>query len=105
MKVLFDQGVPVPLRRYLLEHTIDTAYEKGWSALSNGVLLSAAEQAGYEVLVTTDQNLQYQQNLHLRRLAILVLSSTSWPQIRLRTDDIRRTVDTMQAGEYRKILI
>ncbi len=47
MKILFDQGTPVPLRRYLPDHTIDTAYERGWSELSNGELLTMAEQNNY----------------------------------------------------------
>ena len=63
MRVLFDQGTPAPLRRQLVGHTIDTVYERGWSTLKNGALLSVAEQAGYDVLVTTDQQLRYQQNL------------------------------------------
>jgi len=60
MKILFDQGTPAPLRRHLLGHVVDTAYEQGWSDLTNGNLLDAAEQAGYELLITTDQNLRYQ---------------------------------------------
>ncbi|NJN84017.1 MAG: hypothetical protein HC802_18230 [Caldilineaceae bacterium] len=77
MKVLFDQGTPVPLRRYLTEHDIGTTFEEGWSDLSNGDLLMVAEQAGYQLLVTTDQNLRYQQNLGARRIAVVVLMSTS----------------------------
>jgi hypothetical protein len=88
MKILLDQGTPVPLRRYLVSHTVDTTYEQGWSNLSNGDLLNAAEKAGYQLLITTDQNLRYQQNLVSKPLAILVLLSTSWPRIRLRVDDI-----------------
>ena len=76
MKILFDQGTPAPLRRYLPGHTIETAYERGWSQLSNGDLLTQAEQDDYEVLVTTDRNLQYQQNLSSRQIAIVVLLST-----------------------------
>jgi hypothetical protein len=59
MKILFDQGTPVPLRQFLKDHTVKTAYEEGWSALSNGDLLTEAENAGYQLLVTTDQNLRY----------------------------------------------
>ena len=77
MKILFDQGTPVPLRRYLSGHRVDTAYERGWAALANGNLITAAEQDGYGLLITTDQNLRYQQNLAGRQLAILVLLSTS----------------------------
>jgi hypothetical protein len=71
MNILFDQGTPVPLRRHLREHTISTAYEQGWATLTNGQLLEAAEHAGYHLLITTDQNLQYQQNLSERQIAIL----------------------------------
>ncbi|NJN16601.1 MAG: hypothetical protein HC822_10160 [Oscillochloris sp.] len=80
MKILFDQGTPVPLRRHLQAHTVTTAYEQGWASLMNGQLLAEAELAGIDLLITTDQNLRYQQNLHDRRIAILVLGSTSWPK-------------------------
>ncbi len=70
MRVLFDQGTPVPLRRYLALHAVATVFEKGWSTLQNGELLSTAEYEGFEVLVTTDQNLRYQQNLENRQIAV-----------------------------------
>ncbi|AHJ28127.1 DUF5615 family PIN-like protein [Nodularia spumigena CS-584] len=73
MKILFDQGTPVPLRKYLTEHSVTTAYEEGWSNLSNGDLLKAAENKGYQILVTTDKNLRYQQNLSERQITIVVL--------------------------------
>lgn len=76
MRVLFDQGTPVPLRQWLSGHTVETAYERGWSQLSNGDLLSKAE-AEFEAMVTTDKNLRYQQNAVGRRIAILVLPTTS----------------------------
>jgi hypothetical protein len=69
MRILFDQGTPVPLREQLVGHTVATAYELGWAAPTNGALLDAAEDAAYDVLITTDQNLQYQQNSHSRKLA------------------------------------
>ena len=56
MRILFDQGTPVPLRRHLIRHVVDTAFERGWSALHNGELLDVAEQEGYNLLITTDQN-------------------------------------------------
>ena len=105
MNILFDQGTPVPLRRELSGHIVKTAYEQGWSELSNGDLLQAAEIAGFEVLVTTDQNLRYQQNLQQRCIAIVVLLSTSWPRIRLRVDDIRIAVNTTQSGGYVEVPI
>ena len=70
MRVLFDQGTPVPLRNHLPTHQVTTAFELNWSSLSNGELLSEAEAANFEVLVTTDQNLRYQQNLTKGRIAV-----------------------------------
>lgn len=105
MKILFDQGIPVPLRRHLIEHTVKTAYEEGWSDLSNGDLLNAAEESGYNLFVTTDQNLRHQQNLRERQIAIVVLLSTSWPRIRRRVDEIREVISTMRAGGYAEIPI
>ncbi|MDZ4717339.1 MAG: hypothetical protein SH847_02635 [Roseiflexaceae bacterium] len=61
MNILFDQGVPVPLRRALTNHGVVTVYEQGWSTLVNGQLLEVAEQQGFDVFITTDQNLKYQQ--------------------------------------------
>ncbi len=100
MKILFDQGTPAPLRRYLVGHVVDTAFDNGWSSLSNGNLLDAAERAGYELLITTDQNLRYQQQLTDRQIAILVLLSTSWPRIRMRADDIRAAIERIASYDY-----
>jgi hypothetical protein len=81
MRILFDQGTPVPLRPLLRGHGVDTAYERGWSTLANGDLLNAAEAASYDIFITTDQKLPRQQSLAGRRLAILVLPTTRWPEI------------------------
>lgn len=89
MKILFDQGTPVPLRRHLESHRVITAYEAGWSTLLNGQLLEVAEREGYDLLITTDQNLRYQQNLSRRHLAILVLGTTSWPRMQQHIEVIR----------------
>jgi hypothetical protein len=105
MKILFDQGTPVPLRQYLTSHIVDTAFERGWSALHNGALLDVAEQEGYELLITTDQNLRYQQRLADRQLAFIVLLSTSWPRIQLRVDTIRAAVASSVVGGYQEIPI
>jgi hypothetical protein len=72
MRVLFDQGIPLPLRRFLSSHTVTTVYEKGWSRTPNGDLLRLADQEMFEVFLTTDQRLRYQQNLTNRRIAIVV---------------------------------
>ena len=70
MRVLFDQGTPDPLRASLTAHNVSTAYEKGWSK-RNGDLLNAAERDGYEVLVSTDTLLKYQQNLSAQQIGIV----------------------------------
>jgi hypothetical protein len=100
VKVLFDQGTPVPLRRHLRLHEVTTAYELAWTTLRNGDLIAQAEAAGFEVLVTTDQNLKYQQNLSERRLAVVVLLSTSWPKIQARVLAVTTAVDEANPGSY-----
>jgi len=90
------------LRRELTGHIVATAYEMGWAALANGELLKAAE-AGFEAFVTTDRNLRYQQNLSSRRLAILVLPTTSWPKIQLHISEVVAAVNQLRAGEFREL--
>ena len=105
MRVLFDQGTPAPLRRHLPGHSGDTAFERGWSRLENGALLDVADREGYGLLITTDRNLKYQQNLRGRRLAILVLRSTSWPRIQLRISEIQAAVGGISPGDYIEVPI
>jgi hypothetical protein len=105
MRILFDQGTPVPLRKSLADHSVDTAFERGWSNFQNGELLEASEQDGYQLLISTDQNLKYQQNLSDRQLAIIVLLSTSWPRIQLKVDEIQAVVDAIASGDYMEIPI
>ena len=100
MKILFDQGTPVPLRQFLKDHVVKTAYEEGWSALSNGDLLTEAENPGYQLFVTTDQNLRYQQNLRERQIAIIVLLITSWPRIRPTAQNVLDVIEAMHSGGY-----
>ncbi len=105
MKLLFDHGVPGPLRRHLTEHSVDTSAQRGWRELSNGNLLDIAEREGYEILITTDQNMRHQQDLAGRRLAVIVLRSTAWPYARLRIEDIRAAIDGIKPGEFREVPI
>jgi predicted nuclease of predicted toxin-antitoxin system len=102
MHIVFDQGTPAPLRRTLSGHTVATAFELGWSDLANGDLLQQAE-AQFDLLITTDQNLRHQQNLAGRRVAILVLPTTSWPEISQHETEVLTAVNTIQAGEYREL--
>ena len=103
MRILFDQGTPAPLRHALAGHSVDTAYERGWSNLSNGALLTASEDASFDSFVTTDQNLRYQQDLSGRRLAILVLPTTRWAIIQRHVPEIVTAVDAIQPGEFREL--
>jgi hypothetical protein len=102
MRILFDHGTPVPLRRFLSGHTIVTAYERGWTELTNGALLNAAELE-FDALVTTDQNLRYQQNLSERALAILVLPTTSWPRIQANAEQVAAAVNSLRSGDYTEL--
>jgi len=103
MRILFDQATPVPIRAHLDQHVVRTASQQGWDTLKNGDLLTAAEAAGFEILLTTDKNLLYQQNLTDRKIAIIVLGNQQWPQLR---PHVQRVVDAITAavpGSYIEI--
>ena len=102
MKILFDQGTPVPLRKHLTGHEVKTAFELGWNELSNGELIEAAEKQ-FDVMITTDQNLRYQQNLEERTLAIIVLMGTSWAKIQVKVDAITEAIEAAEGSSYREI--
>jgi hypothetical protein len=105
MKILFDQGTPLPLSRHLSGHTVETCVDRGWSQVQNGALLAAAESACFEMIVTTDQSLKYQHNLAGRTIAIVVLLSTSWRRMRPHLVRITQTIDAVKPGEYVEIPI
>jgi hypothetical protein len=105
MKILFDQGTLVPLRHALPTESVTTVYEQGWSTLQNGQLLAMAEQAGFDIFITTDQNLKYQQQITGKHLAILVLGSTSWPRIKPHSDTLRQVVEQLGPGAYHEFPI
>ena len=104
-RILFDQGTPIPLRDFLKLHSVYSAFEQGWATLKNGELLDRAENDGFEILITTDRNLRYQQNLSTRRIAIVVLSSTSWPRIQLQVAQIVQVIDQATIGSFTEIQI
>lgn len=105
VRVLFDQGVPAPLARLLGQYEVTTAFQMGWSVLSNGDLLAQAEAPGFDVLIATDQNLRNQQDLRGRHLAILGLSTTSWRRIRQATPATLDALDRLPLGAYSQVLI
>jgi hypothetical protein len=99
VKILFDANAPAPLARFLRGHEVVRADELGWQGLENGALLDAAEQAGFDLLLTCDQNIRYQQNLTSRKLAVVILSSNHWPALRQIADRIATAVDFVQTGQ------
>jgi hypothetical protein len=86
--VLFDHSAPAPLPHVLKDHIVVEAVERGWEALGNGALLDAAEAAGFEVFITADKNIRFQQNLALRKIAIVVLGNARWPVLRRYADRV-----------------
>jgi hypothetical protein len=99
MRVLLDACTPRPLRDYLKDHAVHTAQEMGWGQLKNGDLLKEAEER-FEALITTDQNLKYQQRIAGRKIAILVLPTNDWSKIRTRTEEIAGRLANLVQGEF-----
>lgn len=99
MKVLFDVNVPRSLRHHLPGHQVATSQERGWAELQNGDLIAAAD-AEFDVFITADQNLKYQQNLTSRSIAVLVLPTNFMPAVLELAPRIRAAVDRIQAGDY-----
>jgi hypothetical protein len=106
MLVLFDNGTPRTLARFLIAHHMVTeARSRGWEELENGDLLREAEAAGFEVLVTTDKNLSYQQNLKGRKIAIVVLGLGRWSLIRHHVSEVVAAVNSATPGSFAEVEI
>jgi hypothetical protein len=105
MRVLCDHSVPAPLSTSFRDHDVTEARDRGWDTLSNGELLSEAEQAGFEVFVTADKNIRYQQNLANRKIALVVLSTPQWPLVRLHVAKIVAAVNAAAPGSYSEVQI
>ena len=104
MLILFDHGTPAGLARALSLHTVSTAQARGWDRLTNGALLDAAEEAGFDLLITTDRRIRYQQNLSGRKIAVVVLAGTTkWARIRLHLEPIAALVNVAASGSYAEI--
>ena len=95
----------MPIRWHLPAHQVVTAFEQGWSTLRNGELLSAAEAGGFDVLLTTDTNLRYQQNLANRAIAIVVLGRARWPRIKPVVARVAAAVEAATPGSYTEVEI
>ena len=105
MLILFDQSTPAPLRQHLKAHTVTEARDLGWDRLVNGDLLNAAEAAGFELFLTADKNLCYQQNLTSRKIAIIVIGNAQWRVLRLYVDRVVSVVDAATPGSYAEVSI
>jgi predicted nuclease of predicted toxin-antitoxin system len=103
MKVLLDENMPHQLRSYLPSHEVSTAVYAGFGGFKNGELLKAAEDAGYDVLLTGDLSLEYQQNMVGRKIAIISLSANSWRIVQNHIPAIALAIDTAQSGFFSRV--
>jgi hypothetical protein len=103
LRLLFDHGVPSPLRRLLADHAITFARERGWQEYANGRLIAAAEEAGFALFVTCDKNLVYQQNLVGRVIAVLVLPTNIWPHLEPYGAQIMAAIERAVPGAYEEL--
>jgi hypothetical protein len=100
MLILFDHVTPSGIARFLPGHRVTKAKDRGWDTLANGDLLAEAERAGFDVLLTADKSMRYQQDLRGRRIALVVLSTPQWPVVRLHGEKIAAAVNAAMPGSY-----
>jgi predicted nuclease of predicted toxin-antitoxin system len=100
VRILLDECVPVQVRKALPDQEVATTRGMGWRGISNGELLDAAEQAGFEVLIVADKNLRYQQNLSARRIAILELWTNHRPTLEKHFPELHAAIARIRPGEY-----
>jgi hypothetical protein len=99
MRVIFDENVPAPLRRYLPGHQVTTVQEQGWTGISNGDLVNRGEEQ-FDVLLLADKNLRYQQNLRSRRIALIELPTNRWPLVEKIASRIAQAVEQAAPSSY-----
>ena len=106
MKIILDESVPQNLR-LLIEggHTVVTTWFQGWSGLKNGALLNAAEEAGFDLFITADQELSYQQNLTGREMALVVLSTNNWSLVKAHIAEILAAINAVTPGSFTEVAI
>jgi predicted nuclease of predicted toxin-antitoxin system len=104
MNILLDECVPWPMHRILSGHTCTTATKRGWGAENNGNLIRLAD-AEFDLFITSDQNIRYQQNLSGRRIAIMELSPNDLRRILTAAPDIIQTLEAIQSGDYLRMEI
>jgi len=103
LKVLFDQNVPRPLVRFLAPHSVKRAAELGWDELKNGLLLTAAEDAGFDVLLSGDKTIRHEQNMDGRRISLVYMSDNHWPIVKDHVAAILEAVVQVAPGEVRPV--
>jgi hypothetical protein len=104
-RILLDQNVPIGLRRALSPHDVVAARQMGWSRLTNGDLIRAAEQGGFDILITCDRNIPHQQNLSDRRIALIEMTTGVWHVVRQHLDRIVAAIDAAGPGSYTVVTI
>ena len=102
-KFSLDNGTPKGVAASLVGHQVTRARQIGWQELKNGELIMKAEADGFDVLLSTDKNIQYQQNLTKRRIALVVLKNQQWPMVRLFLDRIVDAVSKAGPGSYTEV--
>jgi hypothetical protein len=106
MKIILDESVPQNLRLLIGGgHTVVTTWHQGWSGLKNGALLYAAEAAGFDLFITADQEMRYQQNLAGRKMALLVLSTNNWSFIKAGIGGIMTAIQAVEPGSYTEVRV
>jgi hypothetical protein len=105
MKILFDQATPVPNRGFPRGHLVRTAAQQGWDKLRNGDLLSVAEQDNFDLILTTDRNMGYQQILKDRKIAIVVIDVQQWPKLRPHVQAVVDAINAAMPGSYTEVRI
>lgn len=103
MKILFDNCAPNPIARSLSGHEVTFARHIGWHELKNGELIQRAEDAGFELILSTDRNIKYQQNLAGRKIAILVLGQQNWNLLRPHIQFVVDAVNAAIPGSYAEV--
>ena len=105
MRILFDNGTPKQIAAFLTAHQITRADQLGWGALENGELIAKAESQGYELFLSTDKNIKYQQDLMKRKIAIVVLGNQNWPLVRPYLEQIAAAVNAAKPGSFTEVAI
>ncbi len=103
MRVLLDENIPHGLRGLLAEHEVFTVAYLNWAGMKNGQLLTAAEEAGFDVLITSDQSIPYQQNMAARKLAMLMLSTADWNLLKAAGPKIVDALPSAGPGSFTRV--